>query len=54
MHPDLDSDGDGIPDATEGANDQDGDGIRNFLDLDSDGGFRKPCAAMSRDQAVVL
>lgn len=34
---DLDSDGDGIPDATEGVDDADGDGIPNCLDLESDG-----------------
>jgi gliding motility-associated-like protein len=34
---DLDSDGDGIPDSTEGTVDTDGDGIPNYLDLDSDG-----------------
>ena len=33
----LDSDGDGIPDDTEGTADPDGDGIPNYLDLDSDG-----------------
>jgi uncharacterized repeat protein (TIGR01451 family) len=33
---DLDSDDDGIPDATEGASDFDRDGIPNYLDLDSD------------------
>lgn len=32
-----DSDGDGIPNATEGKGDLDGDGIPNYLDLDSDG-----------------
>ncbi len=32
-----DSDGDGIPDAVEGADDADGDGIPNYLDEDSDG-----------------
>jgi len=34
---DADSDGDGIPDFREGANDLDGDGAPNYLDLDSDG-----------------
>ena len=33
---DLDSDGDGISDATETATDTDGDGMFNFLDFDSD------------------
>eukprot|EP01043_Picozoa_sp_COSAG02_P032980 COSAG02_NODE_2228_length_9446_cov_10.277201_1_plen_2860_part_01 len=33
---DLDSDGDGIPDAVEGTADTDGDGTPNYLDLDSD------------------
>ena len=33
----MDSDGDGIPDSIEGVVDTDGDGISNFLDLDSDG-----------------
>ena len=32
----LDSDGDGIPDDVEGSDDADGDGIANFLDIDSD------------------
>ncbi|MFE6848769.1 thrombospondin type 3 repeat-containing protein [Streptomyces sp. NPDC057686] len=32
-----DTDSDGIPDATEGTGDPDGDGIPNFLDTDSDG-----------------
>lgn len=32
-----DDDGDGIPDAEEGADDADGDDAPNFLDLDSDG-----------------
>ena len=36
-HHDLDSDGDGIPDADEGNVDTDGDGIPDYLDLDSDG-----------------
>jgi len=35
--PDLDTDGDGIPDFIEGDIDTDGDGIPNYLDLDSDG-----------------
>ncbi len=34
---DADSDGDGIPDFREGADDVDGDGFANYLDLDSDG-----------------
>lgn len=34
---DTDSDGDGIPDVTEGDADPDGDGIPAFQDLDSDG-----------------
>ncbi|NBA78923.1 DUF11 domain-containing protein, partial [Emticicia sp. ODNR4P] len=34
---DLDSDGDGLPDSTEGTADTDGDGIPNYLDTDSDG-----------------
>ncbi len=34
---DTDSDGDGIPDATEGTGDPDNDDIPNYLDLDSDG-----------------
>ena len=33
---DLDSDNDGIPDLVEGYGDDDGDGIPNYLDLDSD------------------
>ncbi|MCW9029050.1 MAG: Ig-like domain-containing protein, partial [Kangiella sp.] len=33
----LDSDGDGIPDSTEGNGDADGDGTPNYLDTDSDG-----------------
>jgi len=33
----TDSDGDGIPDADEGTNDPDDDGIPNYLDTDSDG-----------------
>ncbi|WP_018690968.1 beta strand repeat-containing protein [Algicola sagamiensis] len=33
---DIESDGDGIPDASEGAGDIDGDGIPNFQDTDSD------------------
>ncbi len=33
----MDSDGDGIPDVTEGTEDRDGDTLPNFLDLDSDG-----------------
>ena len=33
---DLDSDGDGLSDAFEGAGDADEDEIPNFLDLDSD------------------
>ena len=33
---DLDSDGDGLPDAVEGAADTDGDGVADFRDLDSD------------------
>jgi hypothetical protein len=33
----TDTDGDGIPDAVEGADDPDGDGIPNYLDEDSDG-----------------
>lgn len=33
----TDSDGDGIDDLTEGTDDLDGDGIPNYLDLDSDG-----------------
>ncbi len=33
----FDSDQDGIPDETEGTGDIDGDGIPNYLDLDSDG-----------------
>jgi hypothetical protein len=32
-----DTDGDGIPDATEGTTDVDGDGVPNYRDLDSDG-----------------
>ncbi len=32
----IDSDNDGIPDVTEGTNDQDGDGLPNYLDADSD------------------
>ena len=37
-HTDLiDSDGDGIPDATEGEGDTDGDGTPDYLDEDSDG-----------------
>jgi hypothetical protein len=36
-HFDDDSDGDGIPDATEGSGDPDGDGVPNRLDDDSDG-----------------
>jgi hypothetical protein len=32
-----DSDGDGLPDASEGAGDIDGDGLPNYLDTDSDG-----------------
>ena len=34
---DVDSDGDGIPDSTEGSVDQDGDGTPNYLDTDKDG-----------------
>ena len=34
---DLDSDGDGILDQTEGKSDPDGDSVPSFLDLDSDG-----------------
>ncbi len=37
---DLDSDGDGVPDVTEGTGDDDGDGLPNYLDsghLDGDG-----------------
>ncbi|MFT3705609.1 MAG: Ig-like domain-containing protein [Agriterribacter sp.] len=33
---DLDDDNDGIPDLTEGSTDKDGDGIPNYLDVDSD------------------
>ncbi len=33
----IDTDGDGIPDTIEGASDPDGDGIANYLDLDSNG-----------------
>ncbi|MEM7217524.1 MAG: OmpA family protein [Pseudomonadota bacterium] len=33
----ADTDGDGIPDETEGTNDTDGDGIPDFEDVDSDG-----------------
>lgn len=35
--PDADQDGDGIPDATEGLLDVDGDGLPNLKDTDSDG-----------------
>ena len=35
--PGEDSDGDGIPDASEGDGDTDGDGISDYLDTDSDG-----------------
>ena len=31
---DDDSDGDSIPDAVEGSDDQDGDGFANYVDLD--------------------
>ena len=34
---DLDSDGDSIPDSTEGQKDIDGDKLPNYMDLDSDG-----------------
>ena len=34
---DLDSDGDGLADASEGVEDLDGDGLPNYLDQDSDG-----------------
>ena len=34
---DVDSDGDGISDATEGVTDTDGDGKPNYIDVDSDG-----------------
>ncbi len=34
---DLDSDGDGLSDATEGTMDTDGDGFQDFNDIDSDG-----------------
>jgi large repetitive protein len=37
MPPNIDTDGDGIPDYVEGTGDADGDGIPNYLDLDSDG-----------------
>ncbi len=37
IDPDLDSDGDGIPDLVEGTEDFDGDGLPNHLDGDSDG-----------------
>ncbi|GIK36958.1 MAG: hypothetical protein BroJett011_07910 [Chloroflexota bacterium] len=33
---DIESDGDNIPDKTEGADDRDGDGLPNYRDLDSD------------------
>ena len=35
--PDLDTDGDGIPDIEEGQDDTDGDGIPDWFDTDSDG-----------------
>jgi len=35
--PERDSDGDGIADSIEGGEDVDGDGLPNYLDLDSDG-----------------
>jgi hypothetical protein len=35
--PELDTDGDGIPDQREGAEDLDDDGVPNYLDDDSDG-----------------
>jgi hypothetical protein len=37
---DLDADGDGILDRTEGKGDPDGDSVPSFLDLDSDGDGR--------------
>lgn len=36
VSPGVDSDGDSIPDSTEGATDADGDGRANYVDLDSD------------------
>jgi uncharacterized repeat protein (TIGR01451 family) len=36
IQPGVDSDGDAIPDSTEGATDADADGRANYLDLDSD------------------
>ena len=38
---DVDTDGDGIPDAVEGVDDPDGDGVPNARDLDSDGDGRE-------------
>ena len=40
------SDGDGILDVLEGYEDADGDGVANFLDLDSDGA--NPQTTLSR------
>ena len=40
------SDGDGILDVLEGYEDADGDGVANFLDLDSDG--ENPQTTLSR------
>jgi len=37
--PANDSDGDGVPDATEGTGDQDGDGVPDYLDYDPTGYF---------------
>lgn len=48
----LDTDGDGVSNDVEGTEDPDGDGIPNYLDLDSDGDmvsdaheFNHPCSA---------
>lgn len=37
IDPNVDTDGDGLPDVVEGTGDADGDGVPNHLDLDADG-----------------